>query len=308
MPLYISHAIMGNSLYEEANKDEKLFKLPINVHSLRGYSQGMDFATFSNPNAHSNKTQEFLLTLIQYIKENDLTEDSEVLAFLYGHISHYFFDTKAHPLIYYIEQGCQKVGMFTPHNLVEGYIDTYLIRNIMHKERVQINEHFFNQIDLKNPVIIKLIKDVHYKTYQDKNIMKSTYLTLFLSSLIEIVSKSPMMTENFLIWLSSFQKFLEVNQLTKEEIVNSNNDTWKVPTTGEKHQESFLQIYQDALSTTLEAMNEVNKYLYNVKSISSLEKVFPDISYDTGCPLSLGLEMKHIRGMDNNTKAYQFKK
>lgn len=36
MPLYISHAIMGNSLYEEASKDEKLFKLPIHVHSLRG--------------------------------------------------------------------------------------------------------------------------------------------------------------------------------------------------------------------------------------------------------------------------------
>lgn len=305
MPLYISHAIMGNSLYEEANKDEKLFKLPINVHSLRGYSQGMDFAIFSNPNAHSNKTQEFLLTLIQYIKENNLTTDSEIIALLYGHISHYFFDTKAHPLIYYIEQGCQKVGMFIPHNLVEGYIDTYLIRNIMHKERVQINEHFFNQIDLKNPVIIKLIKDVHYKTYQDKNIMKSTYLTLFLSSLIEVVSKSPMMTENFLIWLSSFQKFLDVNQLTREKIVNSNNDTWRVPTTGEFHQESLLEIYQNILTTTLEAIDKVNEYLYNGKSISTLEKVFPDISYDTGCPLSLGLDMKYVRETSDQAKAYQ---
>ena len=147
MPLYISHAIMGNSLYEEATKDEKLFKLPINVYSLRGYSQGMDFAIFSNPDAHSNKTQEFLLTLIQYIKENDLTMDSEAIAFLYGHISHYFFDTKAHPLIYYIEKGCQKVGMLSPHNLVEGYIDIYLIKNIMHRERIQINEHFLNLFD-----------------------------------------------------------------------------------------------------------------------------------------------------------------
>ena len=116
------------------------------------------------------------------------------------------------------------------------------------------------------------------------------------------------MTENFLIWLSSFKQFLEVNQLTHEEIVNSNNDTWRIPTTGEKHQESFLQIYQDALSTTLEAMNKVNKYLYDGKSISSLEKVFPNISYDTGCPLSLGLEMKYVRGRDNKMKAYQFKK
>ena len=57
MPLYISHAIMGNSLYKGARKDEKLFKFPINKHSLRGYSQGLDFAVFSNPNAHINKTQ-----------------------------------------------------------------------------------------------------------------------------------------------------------------------------------------------------------------------------------------------------------
>lgn len=308
MPLYISHAIMGNSLYEEAKKDERLFKLSINKHSLRGYSQGMDFAIFSNPNAHSNKTQEFLLTLIQYIKENNLTEDSEVLVLLYDHISHYFFDSKAHPLIYYVEKGCQKVGMFTPHNLVEGYIDTYLIKNIMHKERVQINEHFFNKVNLKNPVIIKLIKDAHQTTFQDKNIMKSTYLVLLISSIIEIVSENPIMTEDFLIRLSSFKKFLEVNQLTYEEIVNSSNATWRVPTTGEKHQESFLQIYQDALSRTLEAIEKVNEYLYDGKSIFSLEQVFPNISYDTGCPLSLGLDMKYVREIDNKMKAYQIKK
>lgn len=302
MPLYISHAIMGNSLYEEATKDEKLFKLPINVYSLRGYSQGMDFAIFSNPDAHSNKTQEFLLTLIQYIKENDLTMDSEAIAFLYGHISHYFFDTKAHPLIYYIEKGCQKVGMLSPHNLVEGYIDIYLIKNIMHRERIQINEHFFNQIDLKNPIIIKLIKDVHLKVYQDKNIMKSTHLVLLISSMIEILSKNPIIKKDFFIRLSSFKKFLEVNELTEEEIVNSNNDTWRVPTTGELHQESLLEIYQDVLTTTLEAMEKVNEYLYDQKPIFSLEKVFPNISYDTGCPISLGLDMTYVRKSKDKIK------
>ncbi len=308
MPLYISHAIMGNSLFQEARKDEQIFKVAMKKDSLRGYCQGLDFTIFSNPNAHSERTQEFLLTLLQYIKENHLTEDPEVLALLYGHMSHYFFDTKAHPFIYYIEKGCKKVGILEPHNLVEGYIDTYLIKNIMQKERVQIDEHFFNKVDLTNPTINQLIKDVHMATYQDKKIMKSTYLVLFLSTIIEVVSKNPFMTEDFLIKLSSFNKFLEVNCLSKEELTNENNSTWRVPVTGEKHQESFLQIYQDTLTRTLEAIHEVNEYLYHGKSIFSLEKVFPNISYDTGCPLSLGLDMKYVRETNNKMKAYQIRK
>jgi len=306
MPLYISHAIMGNSLYEGAKKDERIFKVPMNASSLRGYSQGIDFSVFSNSNSHSEKTQAFLLNLIQYIKVNHLIEDSEALALLYGHISHYFFDTKAHPFIYYIEKGCKKVGILQPHNLVEGYIDTYLIKNIMHKERVQINENFFNKIDLRNPITIKLMKDVHMETYQDKNIIKSTYLMLFLSTIIEILSKKTILTEDFLIKLSSFNKFLEVNHLSKEELTNENNSTWRVPTTGEKHQESFMQIYQDALDTTLEAIEKVNECLYHQKPIFSLENVFPNISYDTGCSLSLGLDMKYVREINN--KPYQLRK
>ena len=40
-------------------------------------------------------------------------------------------------------------------------------------------------------------------------------------------------------------------------------------------------------------MNKVNKYLYDGKSISSLEKVFPNISYDTGA-CSKNLEEEYL--------------
>ena len=38
---------------------------------------------------------------------------------------------------------------------------------------------------------------------------------------------------------------------------------------------------------TLEAIYEVNRYLYEDKSISNLYKVFTNLSYDTGLPCNI---------------------
>ncbi len=94
--------------------------------------------------------------------------------------------------------------------------------------------------------------------------------------------------------------------LTLLNLVEGYLDTYLIKNIMNK--ESFLEIYQNALSQTLEAIDKVNGCLYNGKSISSLEMIFPNISYDTGCPLSLGLDMKYVREINNKTKAYQRKK
>ena len=50
---------------------------------------------------------------------------------------------------------------------------------------------------------------------------------------------------------------------------------------------SFLELYQKSIIMTLEAIDEVNQYLYKDKSISNLFKVFTDLSYNTGVSCKL---------------------
>ena len=298
MPSYISHAIMGDNLYKEAFNDKRIFKCEVNYDSLKTFSLGIDLTVLAKSlpgDMHNIKTQELLLNLIKYVKENNLVEDSEVLAFMYGHISHYFFDTNAHPLIYYVERGCQKVGIIPSHMMVEGYIDSYFITKILKRDYMDIDENFFNKGNLNNPKIKKLISSLYSNVYQTSGIYSSYKNVIRLFSIIEFGIKNPIVSKELLIKFSSFDRFLEINNLSLNEITNKNRNQWKVPVTGETRNESLLDLYNRALEMTLYAYQKVNDYLYNRKTLDTLENLFPNISYDTGVSLSLGYNMLHKR-------------
>ena len=46
---------------------------------------------------------------------------------------------------------------------------------------------------------------------------------------------------------------------------------------------------------TLDAISKVNNYLYGNMPLSSLERVFKDLSYDTGVSCSLGKKLIYVR-------------
>ena len=93
----------------------------------------------------------------------------------------------------------------------------------------------------------------------------------------------------------AFDGVIEKNELTKEEITNTSNATYTNPVTGEKHNESFLELYYRSIDMTLDAIIKVNEYLYGNVSLLSLEKVFQDLSYDTGVSCSLGKKLIYVR-------------
>lgn len=293
MPAYISHAIMGHSLYQAANHDEKIFKMDINPEALKTYSLGIDLATLSF-DVHNVRTQAFLLNLIKTIKESHLEKSEEAISFLYGHISHFFMDTNMHPLIYYIEKGSKKTSSFDSHTLIEGYISAYLTEQILNSDIMMIKSKFFNQTDFNNPEINNLINSVYSKIYNCPNILNSYKKTIKLLTLLESFIKT-LTSKDLLLWISSFQKFLDANELTREEIHNTANNSWRNPVAGEIHHESLLELYNRALEMTLYAIMKVNVYLYSVASLSSLESVFPNISYDTGVDIYKGFDMIYTR-------------
>ena len=176
MPSYISHAIMGEQLYNEIYTNDSLVKVPISKNQLKGYSLGIDLSTLSKrikSDPANSSTKDFFISIITYIKENRLTENESIISLLYGHIAHYFLDTNTHPLIYYIEKGTESVGMISNHYLVEGYINSYLAKKILDRDIMSIEPEYFSQVDLSNPEIVKLLNHTYGNIYSDYHIINS---------------------------------------------------------------------------------------------------------------------------------------
>ena len=298
MPSYISHAIMGNDLFDISNKNN-IFRIPITRDELRGYSLGADLAILSNKikkDPHNYYTQAFFLNMIKYIKENKLNENSHVMSLLYGHIAHYFLDINIHPLVYYIEKECQKVGLIPVHHLIEGYFSSYLTKKILNKDIMDINGDYFKEVNLLNLKCIKLLNKVYGKTYGDFTIIKSyqSVISLFLT-IEKLIKNKNCITKETLINFSKFRQFMELNNLTYNDLHNESHEIYTNPVTGEKHRESLIELYDKSLDMTIEAIKMVNEYLYNHENVDLLTKVFGDLSYDTGVKSSFGKKFIYVK-------------
>lgn len=298
MPSYISHAIMGEQLYNEIYTSDSLAKISISKNELKGYSLGIDLSLLSKRiklDPANSFTKDFLISMIKYIKENRLTENKSIISLLYGHIAHYFLDINTHPLIYYIEKGTESVGLISNHDLIEGYINSYLSRQILDKDIMDIKPEYFYQIDLSNQEVVKLLNNTFGSIYGDYHIIHSYKTVMSLFKFIEtIIKKGPIRKEQ-LIKISGFKSYLEKNKLTLREITNEDNWNYTNPVNGEKHNESFIELYYKSIDMALEAIKKVNKYLYSNYPITILDNIFTGLSYDTGIDCALGKKMTYVR-------------
>lgn len=289
---------MGSEVYKNAQQLGNIFHASIAENEFRAYSLGADLSTISKKiekDPHNYYTQALFLNMLSYIKENKLIENSNILALLYGHISHYFFDINAHPLVYYNDRGCEKVGMLSNHTLVEGYIDAYLAQKVLNKDIMEVKPDYFSQVNLNLVEVINLLNNVYGKVYNDSTIVDTYKKTFMIFKTLETIIKSGLVSKKALIAFSNFNQFLVQNNLNVSELTNENRQIYTNPVTGEKHNESFLELYYRSIDMTLDAIIKVNEYLYGNISLSSLEKVFQDLSYDTGVSCSLGKKLLYVR-------------
>jgi len=296
MPAYISHAVMGNNLYQEISGFTKVM---IDPKIMQSHSLGADLAFFSKSpycDPHNKKTQAFFINLVNYIKEYDLKEDPLALSILYGHIAHYFLDINIHPLIYYVEKSCKKVGIINPHNLIEGYIDEYLVRRVLNKDIMEINEHYFEKLKLDDLQCINMLNSVYGKTYHDYHIIKSYREVSFWFLTIErLIKNSLIITKEFLIKFVKFREFMNLNHLNYNDFHNESHEFYTNPVSGEKHCESIMELYNKSIDMAVDAIKKVNKYIYDNFSIDSLTTTFKDLSYDTGVSCSIGKKFVYVK-------------
>ena len=150
MPATTTHAYFANDLYDI---------LPIGLKKLlmdekkrlRMFAQSTDSFIFYNllkkkdkhirnfqEYFHKNKSQEFFINLVNYIKYNNYYQNSEIMAFLYGFITHYSLDTKLHPYIIYktgiVDEDDPSTYKYrNKHEYMENFLDNYMIKQREHK-------------------------------------------------------------------------------------------------------------------------------------------------------------------------------
>ena len=78
------------------------------------------------------------------------------------------------------------------------------------------------------------------------------------------------------------------------ELLNLNHKTWLHPITGEKHSESFDDLYNIALQRVIECINISNKYFNDKCDIKKVEKIIKNISYSTGLDADIRAEFKYF--------------
>lgn len=214
MPGYVSHTIMAKDVYNKI-KNKK-----VNLDYMLTFSLGGDLTKYSKCryDTHHTKQEEFIDKIITYIKENNLTNDGEVLGVLYGHICHYVMDKRMHPLVYRIDKACVKDKH--NHTLIEGYIDNYLVNYKYHYmvDKYDNNRIFKGKVNKK---ITKMLDTVYLDIYDTKGISRYYKFNLWLYKKIKYLYK--ILDINILKKISGYNNFRKNNRS-----INFNVDIVKI--------------------------------------------------------------------------------
>lgn len=244
MPAYMSHIVMANDVYN------KLENKNVDLDYMLTFSLGGDLCRFSKCRriSHKIKMEEFIDNIWDYIKDNNLVNDSRYMGFLYGHICHYYMDIVCHPLIRKIDKISISSRMKS-HTLIEGYIDSYLIKDKYDKD--------ISEIDTKKMFrgsVIKLSKMIDYvydKTYNIKYLSVSYYITKIMYSKIRWLFM--IFGKNLLRKISGFNKYININK--NIDIVNDKKKIYYKDYLGNMCNNSFMELYNKSIELSIERIN-----------------------------------------------------
>ena len=319
MPCTFTHALFSEEIYKNIKdfcdfEDLKTFSQgpdPFSFYNLVNIKSGEKYRTLGSY-IQNNKTKDFFINLITYIKTNNLQNNKQVMSFLYGFICHYYLDKTTHPYIIY------KSGKFNlkdkktykynnKHHEVEVYIDNYFIHNYKLKnyKKFKIHEFSFNNkpfskelqetIDktFYNTYKIKYISKIYEKSLkQMKNFYKyfrydTTKIKKILYSIIDFIT--PIQIPKLKI--TSYNVILNNNSY----YLNLDKKIWNHPTNKfETYNYSFNELYLISKKDCLYAIKEVNRVLYENKTIKILDKVFLNLSYSTNKDCKLKFKKQYF--------------
>jgi len=278
-----------------------------NLTNLKKGKKMRDFGEFF----HRHKAFEFFETLINYIKYNGFQYDSEVMAFLYGMISHYILDSTMHPYVVYRtgyfdkeDKETYKYNQF--HGEMESYFDNYLvmIRENMKPQKFKCHNFCFNVNNIGDG--LKEVIDFTYREVWGVDHFHTYYLTAIrqMRFFYRVFRYDPSGLKRKFYQLIDFicPKYLlrktplsyHMPMRKNQWFLNLEHKKWYNPTDKRTaSNQSLIEIYTSSLDTTVKTIREINQYLYYNKKVN-LKKLLGNNSYITGKDCSQKRELKHF--------------
>ena len=321
MPATIVHSYFAKDVYDILPKN---IKESISPTRIKMFGQSADSLMFYNlfsllpgkkvrnfsRTFHRNKSQDFFINLITYIKDNNLGTDSDVCSFLVGFICHYELDSTIHPYVFY------KTGVFDKkdrrtykYNNIHEFMEIFL-DNDMVRRRENINPYKFKLgefcFDIKK-FSASLNDTIDYsfeKTFGINSMSKVYYKSLkqMRTSLV-IFRRDPYGIKKFFYklvdTLTSHKTFrfeaisYHYPLVDRHNFLNEEHRLWRNPCVYKAtSRESFLDLYLKALISTKVLVCASFDYI-NGKDID-LEKIFTNKSYVTGLNCDDKKELKYF--------------
>lgn len=271
MPTLYTHYKFGLDVLNNLDKDISK-KINSNISYYNMFNQGWDnlYYYFKKLNyykklgvkSHKNNIDVFFINLFNYIKENKLTNDYNIV---YGFINHYILDTLLHPLINYNVK-----YLNIPHTKIEYMIDSYLFKK---NNNIKWNGKIYKTLipKLKFDYNLKQMLNKTFKiTYNEDNIANifyhshnnAYYLYRYFICDIHCIKKS--LYKFIDLFNRSNFKFSKHTFNFKDfdkRILNLENNSWHHPQNKqEKYSYSFLDLYNISLSIAV----KLNTLAYNI--------------------------------------------
>ena len=322
MPSITTHHFFAQEVYNNLTNDERNhINKELTIYYTFAQSHDYLFYYTFNPfiskrikqlghTAHHQKTQDYIINIIKYIQENNLENNHQAIAYLYGTITHYCLDTTCHPYIFY-KTGVWRHNKKTQkyrgeHNHIEKDLDSIYYQKYTNKTYKNCN---LNKDIIKKPKfsknLSKMISTIYYNTYNEKNISKY-YLKgirdakiinfLFINDysglkekIYKIIDK---ITNNYFGYLQSYSTH---KQTINKDILNLNHREWNHPSFPNlKYNTSFDDLLMISLNKALKIIKEINKVLYDKQDIKQLIDIIPNLDYSTGIEIDKNIRMKYF--------------
>ena len=304
MPATYTHHIFTEDVYKVIN-DNIQYKLRNSKDMFNLFGKSFDILYFTNKSslghfAHNNNVNLYFQNIITYIREHDLINNGDVLAYLYGSICHYVLDSTVHPYIYY------KTGKYKPKNK-----KTYKYKGMHAYYEYMIDAAFYETRNLKPIYRRALSKELFPKIVFEpelKKIIDYTYLNTFcVSNMSKYIIKGKRnyafvmkhIMESRLGIKSFFYKIIDKTKLVKrwtlnnncyyikkidKRVINLEHKKWFYPVDKKmNYHYSVYDLYDLAIEKARVLINLINESLTeDDKTIKKVLKEIGDLSYTTG--------------------------
>ncbi len=324
MPATVTHAYFGMDVYNnlpiglkellmDEKKDLRMFAQGMDPFffyhkiSLKNGKKQQDFALYF----HTNKTREFFINLVNYIKYNNYYQIPDVMAYLYGFIAHYVLDSTIHPYVFYKTGEWKKTDKESYkyrglHHNMEVFLDNYLISK---REQEKVHSFKFYDYCFEFKPFSKELEEVIDYAFKEtfginemsnfyKQALKDMHFALKYFRYDKIGVKRIVYTTCEAITSKSFFPFsvisYHISTDDKKNYLNLDKQEWCHPCLKrEKHTDSFDELYDKSLQEALDIIKKVNAYIKDTKKVD-LTKVFKNLSYKTGKDCAKDNELKYF--------------